>query len=55
MLRAYCLKRMKDIASELDLSVWTIEDHKAQLLRVLGAENNADLVKFAVRQGLVQG
>jgi len=48
-------KRMKEIASELNLSVRTIEDHKAVLLRTLGAESTADLVKFAVRQGLVQG
>ena len=48
-------KRMKEIAGELNLSVRTIEDHKAVLLRTLGAESTADLVKFAVRQGLVQG
>lgn len=47
-------KRMKEIAAELDLSVRTIEDHKAHLLRTLGVESTADLVKFAVRQGLVQ-
>jgi len=46
-------KRMKEIASELNLSVRTVEDHKAQLLRALGFESTADLVKFAVRQGLV--
>ncbi len=45
---------MKEIAAELDLSVRTIEDHKAHLLRTLGVESTADLVKFAVRQGLVQ-
>jgi DNA-binding NarL/FixJ family response regulator len=48
-------KRMKEIAAELDLSVRTIEDHKAQLLRLLGVDSTAELVKFAVRQGLVQG
>jgi DNA-binding NarL/FixJ family response regulator len=46
-------KRMKEIAAELNLSVRTVEDHKAQLLRALGFDNTADLVKFAVRQGLV--
>jgi two-component system, NarL family, response regulator NreC len=46
-------KRMKEIAAELQLSVRTIEDHKAQLLRLLEVESTADLVKFAVRQGLV--
>jgi DNA-binding NarL/FixJ family response regulator len=48
-------KRMKEIAAELNLSVRTIEDHKAQLLRLLEVDSTADLVKFAVRQGLVQG
>jgi DNA-binding NarL/FixJ family response regulator len=47
-------KRMKEIAAELGLSVRTIEDHKAQLLRMLGVDSTAELVKFAVRQGLVQ-
>ena len=47
-------KRMKEIAAELNLSVRTIEDHKAQLLRMLGVDSTAELVKFAVRQGLVQ-
>jgi DNA-binding NarL/FixJ family response regulator len=48
-------KRMKEIAAELNVSVRTIEDHKAQLLRLLQFESTADLVKFAVRRGLVQG
>ena len=48
-------KRMKEIAAELNLSVRTVEDHKAQLLRALGLESTADLVKFAVRQGIVPG
>jgi hypothetical protein len=41
---------MKEIAGELNLSVRTIEDHKAVLLRTLGVESTADLIKFAVRQ-----
>jgi two-component system, NarL family, response regulator NreC len=47
-------KRMKEIAAELGLSVRTIEDHKAQLQRTLGVDSTAELVKFAVRQGLIQ-
>jgi DNA-binding NarL/FixJ family response regulator len=46
-------KRMKEIARELKISVRTVEDHKAQLLRDLDAKNTADLVRFAVKQGLV--
>lgn len=48
-------KRMKEIASELDISVRTVETHKQDLLQTLGLGTTADLIKFAVRQGLVQG
>lgn len=46
-------KRMKEIAAQLNISVRTVEDHKAQLLAALRAKSTADLIKFAVRQGLV--
>jgi DNA-binding NarL/FixJ family response regulator len=48
-------RRMKEIAAELGVSVRTVENHKYELMRVLGAETNADLVKFAIRQGLARG
>jgi DNA-binding NarL/FixJ family response regulator len=46
-------KRMKEIASELRLSVRTVEDHKRHLMQVLGLETNADLIRFAVKQHLI--
>jgi DNA-binding NarL/FixJ family response regulator len=46
-------KRMKEIAADLNISVRTVEDHKSQLLVALGAKSSADLVKFAVKHGLV--
>lgn len=46
-------KRMKEIAADLDISVRTVENHKSQLLHVLGLENTADLVRFAVKQRIV--
>lgn len=46
-------KRMKEIASELNISVRTVETHKQDLLKTLGLDTTADLIKFAVRQGLV--
>ena len=46
-------KRMKEIASELNISVRTVETHKQDLLQTLSLETTADLIKFAVRQGLV--
>lgn len=46
-------KRMKEIAADLHISVRTVEDHKSQLLVALGVKSTADLVKFAVKHGLV--
>jgi len=46
-------KRMKEIAADLNISVRTVEDHKSQLLVALGVKSTADLVKFALKHGLV--
>jgi len=46
-------KRMKEIAAELDLSVRTVENHKAHLLDVLNLTSTADLVRFAIKQRIV--
>jgi DNA-binding NarL/FixJ family response regulator len=46
-------KRMKEIAADLNISVRTVEDHKSQLLVALGGKSTADLVRFAVKHGLV--
>ena len=48
-------KRMKEIASELNISVQTVETHKQDLLQTLGLGTTANIIKFAIRQGLVQG
>jgi DNA-binding NarL/FixJ family response regulator len=48
-------KRMKEIAAELNISVRTVESHKHELMSILGVESNADLIKFAIKQGLVAG
>jgi DNA-binding NarL/FixJ family response regulator len=46
-------KRMKEIAADLNISVRTVEDHKSQLLASLGVKSTADLVRFAMKRGLV--
>jgi DNA-binding NarL/FixJ family response regulator len=46
-------KRMKEIAAELDISVRTVENHKAHLLEILSLESTADLVRFAIKQHIV--
>ena len=46
-------KRMKEIAAELDISVRTVENHKAHLQHILGLASTADLVRFAIKQHIV--
>ncbi len=43
----------KEIASQLSVSSKTIETHRAHLMEKLGVESVAALIKFAIRQGLV--
>lgn len=43
----------KDIARKLDLSVKTVETHRAQLMERLDIHDVAGLVRFAIRHGLV--
>ena len=47
-------KTTKEIASRLDLSVKTVETHRAQLMERLDIHEVAGLVKFAIRVGLIQ-
>jgi DNA-binding NarL/FixJ family response regulator len=46
-------RRVKEIAVQLGLSVRTVETHKYEIMHVLEIDNTADLVRFAIRQGLV--
>jgi len=43
----------KNIASRLDISVRTVEIHRAHLMRKLGIKNTAALVKYAIDNGYV--
>jgi DNA-binding NarL/FixJ family response regulator len=43
----------KEIAYELDLSVKTVETHRAQIMDRLGIRDVAGLVRYAMRAGLV--
>lgn len=43
----------KEVAGQLDISVKTAENHRANLMRKLGVRDVAGLVRFIVRQGLV--
>jgi DNA-binding NarL/FixJ family response regulator len=43
----------KEIARKLEISVKTAENHRANILDKLDARNTADLVRYAVRKGLL--
>jgi DNA-binding NarL/FixJ family response regulator len=44
---------VSDIAARLNLSVKTVSTHKANLMQKLGLQNQADLVRYALKHGLV--
>jgi DNA-binding NarL/FixJ family response regulator len=44
----------KAIASRLDLSVKTVETHRASIMRKLELNSLADVVRFAVRNHIIQ-
>jgi DNA-binding NarL/FixJ family response regulator len=46
-------RRVKEIAAQLGLSVRTVETHKYEIMHLLEIDNTVDLVKFAIRQGIV--
>jgi DNA-binding NarL/FixJ family response regulator len=43
----------KEIAADLDVSVKTVETHRAQLMDRLGIHDVAGLVRLAIREGLI--
>ncbi len=44
----------KDIAAQMNVSVKTVESHRTRLMQKLGIHEIASLVRYAIRQGLVQ-
>src|SRR4029079_16796574 len=46
-------KTMKEVASVLEISTRTAEAHKYQMMQQLGFRTPAQLIRFAVQQGLV--
>ncbi len=46
-------RTVREVASELSLSIKTIEAHKLNLMRKLDIHNRANLVDYAVRAGMI--
>jgi len=44
----------KQIADTLCVSVSTVETHRARIMMKLGLHTTADVVRFAVRRGVIQ-
>jgi two-component system response regulator NreC len=56
ILRLVCKGRTnKQIAEALFMSVRTVERHRSTIMRKAGLENRAELVAYAVRQGILSG
>ena len=48
------LKRSsREVAGELDISVRTVETHRANLMHKLGVKSLAILIQVAIREGMV--
>src|SRR5437868_8887554 len=43
----------KEVASELDLGLSTVETHRANLMQKLNLHNTAEIVLYAVRKGII--
>ena len=43
---------MKEIAARSKLSTRTVESHKYEMMRALGVESTAELVRYAIQIGL---
>jgi two-component system, NarL family, response regulator NreC len=47
-------KTAKDIATALDISAYTVDAHRNRVFRKLQLRSSSELVRFALRQGIVQ-
>lgn len=45
----------QEVADTLHLSIYTVQTHRANIMRKLGLENRQQLVKYVVQKGYVEG
>jgi DNA-binding NarL/FixJ family response regulator len=45
-------KTSKDIASELEISVYTVDAHRSRIMKKLGLRTIGDVIRFALQNGL---
>jgi len=45
--------KSKDIAELLRISIRTVEHHRANIMRKVGIKNTAEMIRYAIQQGLV--
>jgi len=48
-------KSNKHMARVLDLSIKTVEKHRANMMRKLGLVNLAEVTRFALENGILEG
>jgi RNA polymerase sigma factor (sigma-70 family) len=46
-------KTSREIADRLSISSKTVDTYRSRLMRKIGVENLAELVKFAIRHGVI--
>src|SRR5262249_48745187 len=47
-------KVAKEVATALDVSVYTVDAHRGRIMKKLGLHSSTELVRFAIRKGLIQ-
>ena len=47
-------KVAKEIATQLDISVYTVDAHRGRIMKKLGLRSSTEIVRFAMRRGLIQ-
>ena len=47
-------KVAKEIAGELDISVYTVDAHRGRIMKKLSLKSSTEIVRFAMRKGLIQ-